>query len=119
MFVLRFAAAFGVAALCFGAARAASLDGAAVELAGDAAAPADAGAACVKWRGEARFNGSGYRHVVVLESACTKTASCDVSTDVNPTVQTVRVAPGKTEEVVTFFDSPASAFTAKVSCKLQ
>ncbi len=79
----------------------------------------DAGATCVKWWGETRATGTGYRHVVLLSNGCTKAAVCDVSTDVNPEVQKVTVAPATIEEVVTFFDSPASAFTPNVTCKLK
>jgi hypothetical protein len=80
---------------------------------------ADAGpTACVKWHGEARSNGYGYKHVVVIDNGCKKPATCAVSTDVNPTVQNVTVAPQSTEEVVTFFDSPVSAFVPNVTCKL-
>jgi len=87
-----------------------------------AAAPvelaADAGAApCVKYWGEARPTGFGYRHVVVLKSECKKPQTCDVSTDVNPDIQQVPIAPSETKEVVTFLESPASAFTPRVVCK--
>lgn len=79
---------------------------------------ADAGPApCVRFWGEARPTGYGYRHVVVLESRCKTKQTCDVSTDVNPEVQKVPVDPGQTKEVVTFLESPASAFTPRVVCK--
>ncbi|MBI2391362.1 MAG: hypothetical protein HYV09_17360 [Deltaproteobacteria bacterium] len=79
---------------------------------------ADAGPApCVRFWGEARPTGYGYRHVVVLESKCKTKQTCDVSTDVNPEVQKVPVDPGQTKEVVTFLESPASAFTPRVVCK--
>jgi hypothetical protein len=79
----------------------------------------DAGPAppCVKYWGEARSTGYGYTHVVVLRSECKKPQTCDVSTDVNPEVQKVPVSPGERKEVVTFLESPASAFTPRVSCK--
>ncbi len=84
------------------------------------AAPAgpDAGSpsSCVAVRGEARHNGYGYKHVVVLTSSCAKIADCNVSTDVNPAIQKVEVAPKAVVEVVTFFDSPASVFTPNVTC---
>jgi len=90
--------------------------GAPVELAPPAGA--DAGPApCVKFWGEARSTGYGYRHVVVLKSECKKAQNCEVSTDVNPEVQVVPVAPAETKEVVTFLESPASAFTPRVVCK--
>lgn len=90
--------------------------GAPVEL--ELADAGDAGPApCVKFRGEARSTGYGYKHVVVLESQCKKDQTCDVSTDVNPVVQKVPISPGETKEVVTFLESPASAFVPKVTCK--
>lgn len=86
--------------------------GAPVELADDAGA-----APCVKYWGEARPTGYGYRHVVVLHSDCKKPQTCDVSTDVNPEIQKVPVSPGETKDVVTFLESPVSAFTPRVICK--
>ncbi len=71
---------------------------------------------CVAVKGEARSNGYGFKHVVVLTSACPKIADCEVSTDVNPTVVKVEVAPKATVEVLTFLDSPVSGFTPKVKC---
>ncbi len=73
---------------------------------------------CVAHWGEARSTGYGYRHVVLLSNGCKKAATCAVSTDVNPEVQTVTVAPNAVEEVVTFLEAPGAAFTPKVSCKL-
>jgi hypothetical protein len=107
------AAAFGTAALAF-ATLASGKSSATAEPLGADAGPTT----CVKWRGEARSNGYGYKHVVVIDNGCKKPATCTVSTDVNPTPQTVTVAPQSTEEVVTFFDSPASAFVPNVTCKL-
>ena len=72
---------------------------------------------CVTWYGEARSTGYGYRHVVVLKSACKVKKTCDVSTDVNPDVQTVVIAPNETKEVVTFVEAPAAGFTPRVTCK--
>ena len=57
-------------------------------------------------------------HFVILESSCQKVASCAVSSDVNPEVQNVSVAPGETTEVATFLGSPASTFTPRVTCTL-
>ena len=83
----------------------------------------DAGApqpvpACMRVRSEARNVGYGYNHVVVLQSGCTKDATCTISTDVNPAPTTVDVAKGTTQEVVTFAASPASVFNANVACRL-
>jgi hypothetical protein len=77
----------------------------------------DAGAPCVTWHGEARMTGYGFRHVVVLKSACKVVKSCDVSTDVNPEVQKVSIAPNETKEVVTFLEAVGATFTPRVVCK--
>lgn len=77
----------------------------------------DAGPPCVSWSGEARSTGYGYRHVVVLKSSCKVKKTCDVSTDVNPEVQSVAIAPSETKEVVTFFESTVPTFTPRVTCK--
>jgi hypothetical protein len=77
----------------------------------------DAGAQCVTWYGEPRSTGYGYRHVVVLKSACKVKKTCDVSTDVNPEIQTVAIAPNETKEVVTFVEATVPAFTPRVNCK--
>lgn len=80
-------------------------------------AGADSGAlTCVRVRTEARYVPAGYNHVVILTSACTQTAECTVSTDVNPEPQHATVKASETVEVLTFMASPASVFTAKVSC---
>lgn len=82
------------------------------------AAPPDAGATCLAWWQESRPTGYGYRHVVVIKNGCKKPATCKVSTDVNPEVQTVAVPAGATVDVVTFLEAPAPAFVPTVSCKL-
>ena len=77
----------------------------------------DAGPPCVAFRGEARSTGYGYRHVVVLTSSCKVNRVCDVSSDVNPEIQKVTVAPNETREVVTFLESTVAQFTPRVACK--
>ena len=72
---------------------------------------------CVKWESEARFVGMGYNHLVHLESRCKVKMTCDVSTDVNPEVTTVELAPKAKKTVTTFVGSPAREFSAKISCK--
>lgn len=74
--------------------------------------------ACIGVRSEARWVPYGYNHVVVIEDRCPSDASCVVSTDVNPTPQTVTVKAGTSVEVLTFAGSPASRFVAKVDCGL-
>lgn len=73
---------------------------------------------CIGVRSEARWVPYGYNHVVVLDDRCPTDASCVVSTDVNPTPQTVAVKAGTSVEVLTFNASPASQFVAKVDCVL-
>ena len=88
-----------------------------------AAYAADAGApapipACIRVATESRWVPYGYNHIVILENGCSKAATCKVSTDVNPQVQTAEVEPTKTVEVTTIMASPASQFVAKVTCNL-
>ena len=75
--------------------------------------------ACVGVATDARYVPYGYNHVVVLKNGCSKTATCSVSTDVNPQATSVEVAPGTTVEVLTFTASPAQAFNARVGCRLR
>lgn len=77
----------------------------------------DAGPPCVAFHGEARSTGYGYRHVVVLTSACKVKKTCDVSTDVAPTIITVSIAPNETKEVVTIVEATSSGFSPRVTCK--
>jgi hypothetical protein len=75
-------------------------------------------AECVKHTIEARYV-AGYDHLVHLKNECSRRASCKVSTDVNPEVQNVTLAPGKSATVLTFRGSPASTFQATVACTLE
>ena len=71
---------------------------------------------------DARYVPYGYNHVVVLRNGCSRAATCNVSTDVNPkSTPAIRVdvAAGTTVEVLTFTASPAQVFTAHVTCKLR
>ena len=74
-------------------------------------------AGCVHWETEARWSGYAYNHLVHLDSACEKTMRCSVTTDVNPDPVTAVVKPGKKETVTTFLGSPASEFSASVTCE--
>jgi hypothetical protein len=74
-------------------------------------------AGCVHWETEARWSGYAYNHLVHLDSACQKTMRCSVTTDVNPDPVTAVLKPGKKETVTTFLGSPASEFSASVTCK--
>ncbi len=78
------------------------------------AVPTQAG--CVNVTSEARYRNYGHDHVVRLESACAEVQACQVSTDVNPTVRRVTVAPDAAIEVLTFRGSPAREFRATVNC---
>ena len=74
---------------------------------------------CIGYRGDARYRGLGYDHVVVLVSSCEQTAHCTVSTDVTPEEHETDVPPGETAEVLTRRGSPARAFTPRVACTLR
>jgi hypothetical protein len=80
---------------------------------------ADTTPACIKSRGEARARVLGYDHVVTIENACDKAATCTVTTDVAPDPITTKVDAKKTVELTTFRGSPASTFKPRVSCKLR
>jgi len=85
--------------------------------AADAGAPASL-PACIRVATQSRWVPYGYNHVVILENGCSKAATCKVSTDVTPQVQTAEIAPATTVEVTTRMASPASEFVAKVTCSL-
>lgn len=71
---------------------------------------------CVTHRTEARYGGYGYDHLVHLDNACAQSATCTVSTDVNPEKQRVTVKGRERTTVVTFRGSPAREFRATVEC---
>ena len=81
---------------------------------GSAAEPAPK--ACVVVKAEAPYRGSGYDHIVKLESHCQKPVKCHVSSDVNPEPVEVALAPKERTEVLLWRGSPASTFKARVSC---
>lgn len=100
-------------AICLGALPAYWLPSAA----GQAKPPAPPAAVdCVDVRGEARYAGLGYDHLVHLTSRCTQRVGCKVKTDVNPEAQAVEVAPSETKTVITWRGSPAREFAPDVSC---
>ncbi len=87
----------------------------------DTKAP-DAGApdlSCIRVWPEARMRAYGYDHVVHVQNACIKDASCSIATDVNPDAVIVRVPRGVEVETVTWLGSPAREFIPKVKCTLQ
>lgn len=71
---------------------------------------------CVTHQIQARFI-SGYDHLVHLTSECEMKVTCQVSTDVNPTPETVSLSPGEKATVLTYRGSPARVFTATVRCE--
>lgn len=81
------------------------------------AASAPPALTCVDHWPEARYRNFGYDHIVHLASRCRESAVCQVSTDVNPEAQSATVKPQEHVEVLTFRGSPASTFSASVSCK--
>ena len=86
--------------------------------AADAGAPPPQIPACVQVTTSSRWVPYGYNHVVDLANGCSKSATCQVSTDVNPEKQTVRLAPGEKKSIVTFLGSPSATFVARVDCRL-
>src|SRR6185312_6687649 len=75
--------------------------------------------ACVKWGKQVVSTPTGYNHVVWIDDTCDAPAACVVSTDVAPDPISTTVPAKKKVELTTFRGSPASEFTAKVSCKLE
>jgi len=74
--------------------------------------------ACIDYRGESRYQGAGYAHVVIVRNGCDRDARCEVWTDVTPEKQRLDVPSGQEREVVTRIGSPAYAFTPHASCEL-
>lgn len=74
---------------------------------------------CIRWWAEARFRNYGYDHWVHVHSGCNVDAVCAVSTNVRREPIEVRVAPGRTVEVLTFRGSPAREFAARVDCAFE
>ncbi len=71
---------------------------------------------CVTADGHAVYTGFGYSHSVHVQNRCTFAVDCHVSTDVNPEVHDIHLAPGAATDVATFLSSPASTFVATVVC---
>ena len=86
-------------------------------LAADAGAPAMP--ACIHHRAESRYVPYGYNHIVILKNGCSRSATCVVTTDVNPERQSADVPSNATVEVATFLGAAASTFTARVACQLK
>ncbi len=73
---------------------------------------------CVEVRGEARYQGLGYAHVVIVDNGCERRARCEVWTDVTPERLGVTVQAGHEREVVTRQGSPAYEFRPSARCEL-
>jgi len=78
--------------------------------------PEDAGLSCVDVWGEARYRNYGYDHIVHVLNRCSRTVTCDVSTNVNPEAQRVSVFPDQDVEVLTFRGSPSREFVPQARC---
>jgi len=74
---------------------------------------------CIEHRGEARYRGYGYQHIVIINNGCDQDARCEVATDVTPESANVHVPAGETKEIITRNGSPSRAFEPRVSCSLQ
>ena len=79
--------------------------------------PAGGTTGCVTWTTEARYEGLGYNHYVHLKSACKEVMVCSVTTNANPDPTMATLQPGGKTRVITYRGSPASEFTANVSCE--
>jgi hypothetical protein len=72
---------------------------------------------CVTHRLEPRFMGFGFDHFVRLDNGCDKRMQCEVTTNLNPDPQTVKLEPFEKKPVLTFRGSPAMVFKADVHCE--
>jgi hypothetical protein len=72
---------------------------------------------CITWKTEARYLGQGFKHFVHYTSACTAVMVCSVVTNANPDPTVTTVPAGGKATAITHVGSPASEFTANVTCK--
>lgn len=75
--------------------------------------------ACVRVTATPRAQAYGFDHVVSIANGCEAQVTCRVSSDVNPTVQTMTIAPGASRDTLLWRGSPASAFRALVTCEMR
>ncbi|HEX7672290.1 MAG TPA: hypothetical protein VF395_21990 [Polyangiaceae bacterium] len=73
---------------------------------------------CVDTWAESRYRNYGYDHIVHVNNRCERSATCQVSTNVNPVPQHVTVLPRQEVEVLTFRGSPSRDFAPRVECEL-
>ena len=71
---------------------------------------------CAQVSHNARFDGSGYSHIVSVRNTCDYTISCSITTNANPTASTLLISAGQSSSVNTFLSSPASDFSPTVNC---
>ncbi|MCA9640645.1 MAG: hypothetical protein H6718_18520 [Polyangiaceae bacterium] len=76
------------------------------------------GQGCVEYTTQVSYRNYGYDHWVKLQSACEKPVKCHAASNSNPTGVDQSLAPGEAQTVLLFRGSPASEFTATVSCSL-
>ena len=75
---------------------------------------------CASVSASVRMEAYGYTHVVTLQNRCERPVSCEVWTDVDPLPhQTLRAAPGESEDVITRRGSPAREVSAESSCHFE
>ncbi len=75
------------------------------------------GPRCVEVRKSAPYRGYGHHHIVTVRNTCEEGVRCRVSTDVTPQPQSINVASGEEESVITRTGSPSSVFEAIVDCE--
>lgn len=73
--------------------------------------------ACAQVSHNARFDGSGYSHIVSVNNTCDYPLTCTITTDANPRPATMRISAGQSSSVNTFLSSPAREFSPTVSCE--
>ena len=82
-----------------------------------AAADTDPPTRCVRYWPEARYV-IGYDQLVHVQNTCDRAARCEVSSDRNPKVQVVDLAPGDHRVVTTDLGAASAGFTPIVNCTL-
>jgi hypothetical protein len=73
-------------------------------------------AGCVSWSTEAKMDAYGYDHFVHLESKCSVSVDCTITSSTNPAAVRATLAAGAKQRVLIWRGSPASQLTASVTC---
>ncbi|MET0794595.1 MAG: hypothetical protein ABW061_23950 [Polyangiaceae bacterium] len=82
-------------------------------------APASGTLGCASVSASARLQAYGYAHVVTLVNRCSRTVSCEVWTDVDPSPHyTLTAEAGQSVEAITRTGSPSRAVQAGKSCRM-